>query len=196
MITYLASKKEKATESCDICIIGGGAAGCELAYHLKDSGQSIVVIESGFLNFDLETQRLNRFKQLGHVISTPNYDEEFTHKVAKQLDCRYRALGGSLNVWGRRWMMLDPDDFLAKPSLGIDEWPISDKDLLPYYTAIAEDYELGEFFCVEKLKEEFHVPTLRAYGQQANLFIKQNYPSQLVLHYYGFLERRLYHCNQ
>ncbi len=48
--------KETALEA-DICIAGGGAAGMTLALDLRESGLSVILLESGGFRREAETQR-------------------------------------------------------------------------------------------------------------------------------------------
>lgn len=190
MITYLSSRVGKPEEICDLCIVGAGAAGCELALRLKDSGLSVVIVESGFLDFDMETQRLYRFEQVGHSIRTLDYSKPFTvDDMQEDKLCRYRRFGGTLHVWGRRWMMLEPEDFIKKPNVKFSGWPITYDDLLPYYQEVAQDYGLFEFCAVDEIRNCGHLVTAKYPEFREDLYFKQKLTPTLLTLYYGLLER-------
>lgn len=73
--------------SCDICVIGTGAAGLALADEFKDSDLQVVLLESGGWNYDQRTQDLYH-----------------TEQTAKRFESahsgRFRVLGGSTTRWG------------------------------------------------------------------------------------------------
>jgi len=55
---------------------------------------------------------------------------------------RARCLGGKTNIWGRLALRLSDYDFKAKSRDGYgDDWPISYKDIQPYYDRV--DLYLG-----------------------------------------------------
>ena len=49
----------------DLCVVGAGPAGLELATQLARSGRTITLLEAGGETFDWRTQRLSRFEQAG-----------------------------------------------------------------------------------------------------------------------------------
>ena len=66
---------------------------------------------------------------------------------------RARCLGGKTNIWGRLALRLSDYDFKAKSHDGYGEdWPISYKDIEPYYDRV--DRYLG----ISGVKEEPAVP--------------------------------------
>lgn len=73
----------------DVCIVGAGAAGLALAYGLRDSGLSAVLVESGPGNEDLNA---------GEVVGHP-YNGLTRGRV--------RGVGGTTAVWPGQCMRLD-----------------------------------------------------------------------------------------
>jgi choline dehydrogenase-like flavoprotein len=71
--------------NCDLCIIGGGAAGVTIAKSLAGSSLDVVLLESGGLDLDVDNQFLADYNNIG------NYFQE---------ECRLRLLGGTTNHWG------------------------------------------------------------------------------------------------
>ncbi len=108
--------------SCDVCIIGSGAAGITLGLELLGSGRRVAVLESGELEaapspdalYDLECARL---------------------PIAP--DSRVRAFGGTTTVWSGRWKPHDEIDFLPREWVPHSGWPLRRETLLPYYQRAA-----------------------------------------------------------
>jgi choline dehydrogenase-like flavoprotein len=119
--------------SCDICLVGAGAAGIALAKELCGSGKDVVLLESGGTRAASDTQDLYK----GEV------DNPGQHG---RLDLyRQRRFGGTTAVWGGRCAPLDDIDFEPRSYVPHSGWPITRKHLDPYY-ARAHDYcDLGAY---------------------------------------------------
>ena len=107
----------------DICIIGGGAVGLAMAQYLNKSDTGVVVLESGNLNLDEQTQKLNQFE---------------TDALPISVHSRRRAFGGTTKVWYGRWKPADNIDFKNRAWVPNSGWPITNKDLEPYYELSAK----------------------------------------------------------
>lgn len=95
----------------DVCIVGAGAAGLTLAHALRDSGLSILVLESG-------------------PVDDPdlwNAGESIGHEYNGLLHGRVRGLGGTTAVWPGQCIRLLRRD--------LDAWPF---DLDPHYRRAEE----------------------------------------------------------
>jgi choline dehydrogenase-like flavoprotein len=103
----------------DVCVIGAGAAGITIALGLAKHGLDVVLVESGGLTRDPETQRLYE----GRTVGAP-YALEAS---------RLRYLGGSTNHWGGLCRPLEEADFLPRPWIEHSGWPIRKSHLDPYY---------------------------------------------------------------
>ena len=110
----------------DLCIIGAGAAGITIARQLADSGLSIVVIESGGLDAEADTQALYQGPMTGTPMTSASGD--------LTLDAiRLRFFGGTTNHWAGWCRPLEPVDFgptPARPDIG---WPLGRETLDPWY---------------------------------------------------------------
>lgn len=121
-----------ATLEADVCIAGGGAAGITIALDLRASGLSVIVLESGGLRREAQTQRLSNGRMIG--IDTWNLRS-----------MRIRALGGATGHWEGWCRPLMPQDFEARDYVPNSGWPLRYEDLLPWYARACETLELGPF---------------------------------------------------
>ncbi|MDJ0919935.1 MAG: GMC family oxidoreductase [Henriciella sp.] len=106
--------------SADVCVVGAGVAGQTLAMRLASEGRSVILVESGGLEFNSGTQALSD----GDVSGEPYYD---------LISSRLRLFGGTAAIWGGRCAELDPIDFERRDFVPHSGWPIEKADLEPYY---------------------------------------------------------------
>ena len=133
-----------ATLRADLCIIGAGAAGITLARELIGTRSSVIVLESGGLEHEPETQALYE----GRIGGLPYFPLEVA---------RLRFLGGSTNHWGGVCRPFDPLDFETRDWIPFSGWPISRRDLDPYYGRAVEIVGLtSDDFSVESWDERDH----------------------------------------
>lgn len=121
------SVAEKLTT--EVCIVGGGVAGQTLAIQLGKHNVESLIIESGGKDFAASTQALAQ----GENVGEDYYDLETT---------RLRLFGGTAAIWGGRCAELDPIDFEARDYVPYSGWPITKKDLDPYYADVFESMSL------------------------------------------------------
>lgn len=103
----------------EVCIVGAGAAGIALARTLARHGIGAVLLESGGMTQDADTQKL--------------YDLVNPHPQYPFSMARIRFFGGSTNAWGGWCRPLDEEDFLPHSWVSESGWPIRRADLDPYY---------------------------------------------------------------
>ena len=133
----------------DVAIIGGGPAGISLALALADAPFSLIMLESGGIEFDPLTQRLYSGTQRG-VPYLP-------------LDgSRLRYLGGSSNHWGGWCRPLEEIDFERREWLAHSGWPFMRKELEPHFPRAQALVEAGPFIYdeTERWTHALHAPML------------------------------------
>jgi choline dehydrogenase-like flavoprotein len=133
VISHASSTANGAQLQADVCVVGAGPAGIALTLTLAKKGLSVILLESGLLGEDAETQAL----YVGEVA------DERLHSPPDKY--RHRRLGGSSAIWGGRCMPFDPIDFETRSHVPHSGWPISYADLLPYYPRANTWAEAGRF---------------------------------------------------
>jgi len=133
MITDARHIETGSVLCCDICIVGGGAAGIALALQFEHGRQDILVLESGGRRSDPATSALTRGNVTGILPHPP------LHRF------RRRAFGGATAIWGGRCVPFDASDFEHRPWMPGKPWPIAYAALLPYYAKAASLCETGDF---------------------------------------------------
>lgn len=117
---------------CDVCIAGAGAAGITLAREFTGKGFEVILLESGGLEFDDETDALSVGKIIGHPHGPLN-------------EVRLRYFGGTTNHWGGWCRPFDEIDFEARDWVAHSGWPLQKTELDPYYVAAHEYCQIGKY---------------------------------------------------
>jgi choline dehydrogenase-like flavoprotein len=131
-IHNLLNMRGDAEISCDICVIGAGAAGITLAREFLGHRVRMVLLESG----DLEFRHRPQFLYIGENRGIDNYPT--THS-------RFRVFGGSTTRWGGQCRPLRPLDFERRPEIPHSGWPFGYDHLKPFYRRAQEVCNLGPF---------------------------------------------------
>lgn len=114
--------KKDSRIKTDICIVGAGIAGIQLAVNHINSGVKIVLLEAGDTLSDKKTQEAHRFVTTGLFIDN---------------ESRITAYGGTSTVWHGVLCPLDPIDFEKRDWVPNSGWPFSREHLIPYYNKAA-----------------------------------------------------------
>ncbi len=151
----------------DVLVVGSGASGGWACKRLSEAGLKVVLLEAGHPQSDANfTEHMPRFElkyrnSAREVIrktrpvqsqisdcTEHNYqwfcndlDEPYTTPEGKSYSWigRLRVTGGRTNVWGRVTLRFSDLDFKAASFDGYGEdWPLSYKDLSPYYDLVEQ----------------------------------------------------------
>ena len=116
----------------DICIVGAGPAGITVARSLAKEKISVCLLESGGFEADQDTQSLYQ----GEIIGIPYFPLDAA---------RLRYFGGTSGHWGGACWPLEENEFQQRDWVPDSGWPISRKDLDPYYVKAQTSCEIGPF---------------------------------------------------
>jgi len=124
--------------TADVCIIGAGAAGITVAKEFLDTHFTVLVLESGGLDNEAVIQKLNE----SEVVGLPHVGVE---------KGRFRAFGGSTIAWGGQTLRLQALDFKKRDWVPNSGWPITLRDIEPYYDRADRVLQLGPNLSYEDL---------------------------------------------
>ncbi|HEX8074049.1 MAG TPA: GMC oxidoreductase [Thermoleophilaceae bacterium] len=134
MIDDLAAYEAGAELEADLCVVGAGAAGLAIAREFLGSAARVVVVESGGLGPEPETDRLKE----GEVDGLD---------PAALVDGRGRGFGGTTALWAGQCIPLDDIDFERREWVPHSGWPIAASDLADHYARAAELFDVpGETY--------------------------------------------------
>ena len=114
-----------------VCIIGGGPAGISIALELADSDISVLLLESGGLEFDPEIQSLYQGQNIGHPYVPLD-------------EARLRYFGGSSNHWNGKCAPMSSTMLAGRSSWKGSAWPIDPSDLVEPYMRAQELCQLSD----------------------------------------------------
>lgn len=104
----------------DIAIIGGGPAGISIALALAATPYRVVLLESGAMDFEPQTQALYEGAESG---------VQYLGLTAS----RMRFLGGGTNIWGGWSRPMDDIEFEERSWMPHSGWPFGRSEIAPYY---------------------------------------------------------------
>lgn len=142
----------------DVLIIGSGASGGAVAYTLTQKGVSCLMLDAGPVIdytrdralkkvYELPYRGFDKPGRFPHVTQANEFngnlwaDEKLNPYTYDPKDpyywVRVRLVGGKTLVWGRASWRMSDFEFKCKDHDGFGEnWPISYKDLAPYYDKV------------------------------------------------------------
>lgn len=131
------------TENCyDVIIIGSGAGGGTLAYHLAPSGKRILILERGDY---VPREKDNWSPQAVNVDAKYNTRESWLDKNGKDLHPHTNHyVGGNTKFYGAALFRRRKEDFaVLRHHGGISPaWPIAYEEMEPYYTEAEHLYRV------------------------------------------------------
>lgn len=163
----------------DICIIGAGAAGITMAREFIGESIRVVLLESGGLAFDEKSQSLYE----GENIGLPSFDVNVN---------RLRYFGGTTNHWAGHCRPLDAIDFEKRNWIPHSGWPISRRELDPYYLRAQPIVGLGpyEYENLDFWQSELNLPSLKLDHKRLNTVVyNQSPPTRFGQAYREALEK-------
>jgi hypothetical protein len=116
----------------DVCIVGAGAAGIATTLPFVGSTTRVVLLEGGGFDLEGDVQALYR----GDIVGRPYYPLEAA---------RLHYFGGTTGHWGGYCAPLDDIDFSRRSWVPGSGWPISRRDLDPYYERAHPLLDLGPY---------------------------------------------------
>jgi choline dehydrogenase-like flavoprotein len=129
----------------DLCIIGSGPAGLSIANEFVGTYTRVLVLESGGLDEEPDTQALYEIENTG------------APRTLKQDTLRYRILGGTSHIWTGRCAPFDASDFERRCWIPQSGWPVTRAELEPYFDRVSPYLGIGPNQFDETLWQRFGV---------------------------------------
>lgn len=149
MITDIATLTEGSVISADLVIIGGGMAGITLARQWAGNARTVAILESGGRELEPATQDL--YAGTATLAADGNADLAINDYPANS---RARLYGGSMHWWGGKCVPLDDADFAERPWIRDSGWPMSRRDLQPYYD------RASDLLGIQRFDKDFSKPQI------------------------------------
>jgi choline dehydrogenase-like flavoprotein len=124
----------------DLIIVGGGMAGIAIARQFAGSKVRVVVLEGGGREIDDAAQDLYDAAATVHAPDNPDRPFDFYPRSS-----RARVLGGSGMVWGGKCRPLDAADFARRDWIPHSGWPMTRRQLQPFYDRACDLLEIPRF---------------------------------------------------
>ncbi len=144
MIADFRSTETPTAFDTDVCIIGAGAAGLTLAAHVAGSLRVLVL-------------------EAGDATPTRGADDWLAGEAGDFAfdgfqDGRMRAFGGATRLWAGQLLRLDAIDFEKRDWVPRSGWPITLRDLEPYYDRAERFLGVGAPVYDARIWSRFGVP--------------------------------------
>ncbi len=121
MLFHADAMPEAAMVDADVCVVGGGPVGLQLARRLVTRGLRVTLAESG------EEQPNGRIQDLNSGTVSGRW-------TGGLRDIRMRQFGGTIHVWGGNCWPLDPLDFEPRSWVPDSGWPVTAATIAPFMT--------------------------------------------------------------
>jgi choline dehydrogenase-like flavoprotein len=106
-----------------VLIIGAGPVGIYVADLLLQSGEQVMLLESG--GFDQESPLLSR--------------DSYSFVSGSAMPLSVHKVGGGSNYWHARFGEFLKEDFMTLPNSGIAGWPFAKSELTEHYLAVSRE---------------------------------------------------------
>jgi len=116
----------------DICIVGTGPAGLSMAMEWMNTPYKVILLESGGFEYDDKVQ---------DMLSGENTGQRYFPLRSTRL----AQFGGTSGHWAGMCSTFDEIDFEKRPWVPDSEWPITRKELDPYYERAHQPLKLGPY---------------------------------------------------
>ena len=116
----------------DVCIVGAGAAGISMALDWIDTKHKVILLEGGGFEYDDLVQDLYAGKTTGQ-------------KYYPLKSARLHYFGGTTGHWAGLCSPFESIDFEKRDWVPHSGWPITRKDLDPYYARANQKLKLGPY---------------------------------------------------
>lgn len=121
MLEHAASFAFSEAEEFDVIVVGSGAVGMTCAQDLVERGLRVALLEAG-------PSKPTQSSQIHFQSATAS-----AHQLPGLHVGRFRCLGGTTNFWGGQLVPFAPMVFKNRPWVSEAEWPITHKDIAPFY---------------------------------------------------------------
>lgn len=155
MIVNLGELTDVSDLGSEVVLVGGGAVGITLAAALSDKGIGVTMLEAGGVDFS--SYDPHSFE--GQVDGLP-YD---------LLRSRQRSLGGATNRWFGWSRPLEDLVFEQRKWIGDTGWPLTAKDLSPWYRKAHRFMKLGQYDWDSNSVQERIAPQTSPVGEFSNI---------------------------
>ena len=116
----------------DICIVGTGPAGLSMAMDWLNTPYKVILLESGGFDYDDKVQDMLAGEGTGQ-------------RYFPLRSTRLAQFGGTSGHWAGMCSTFDDIDFEKRDWVPDSEWPITRKDLDPYYERAHKPLKLGPY---------------------------------------------------
>ena len=115
---------ESESKTFDLCIIGSGPAGISLASKFIGTNINVAILESGMTGLSERHDKLNEAYSIGE-------------REIDSINSRSRQYGGAMQLWAGTSAPFSEIELLDRKEIGISGWPITWKELVPFYKEAA-----------------------------------------------------------
>jgi choline dehydrogenase-like flavoprotein len=120
----------------DVIIIGSGAGGSAAAYHLTQTGRSVLLLEKGPpLPRDGSTLDVDAVMRRGEYLSREPWSDRHGKLTVPE---EHFNLGGKTKWYGAALLRFAPHEFAADAAHQCRPWPIGYEELAPFYDEAEE----------------------------------------------------------